>query len=62
MEEKRLMGKVVVLKKYKGDQFNEKGIVRGYDPKSKKWWVTNMNMPFMGTVSGWFADSELEAT
>jgi len=34
-------------------------VIRGYDPASKKWWVTNLNMPYQGTVSAWFAEDEL---
>jgi hypothetical protein len=56
---KKLMGKRVTIKKYIGDEYNEEGVVRGYDPKSKKWRVTNMNMPFQGTVSAWFSEEEL---
>ena len=53
------MGKRVTIKMYIGDQFNEEGYVRGYDPASKKWWVANLNMPFQGTVSDWFHEDEL---
>ena len=56
---KKLMGKRVTIKMYIGDQFNEEGYVRGYDPASKKWWVANLNMPFQGTVSDWFHEDEL---
>ena len=56
---KKLMGKRVTIKMYIGDKRNEEGYVRGYDPKSKKWWVTNLNMPFQGTVSDWFHEEEL---
>ncbi len=56
---KKLMGKTVTIKQYIGDQYNERGVVRGYDPANKKWWVTNLNMPFMGTVSAWFSEDEL---
>jgi len=56
---KKLMGKTVIMKMYEGDPRNEEGRVRGYDPASKKWWVTNLNMPYQGTVSAWFAEDEL---
>ena len=56
---KKLLGKGVRIKQYIGDERNEEGFVRAYDPKSKKWWVTNMNMPYQGTVSAWFAEDEL---
>ena len=56
---KKLMGKRVTIKQYIGDQYNEEGYVRGYDPKNGKWWVTNWNMPFQGTVSDWFSEEEL---
>lgn len=53
------MGKRVTIKMYIGDERNEEGYVRGYDPASKKWWVANLNMPFQGTVSDWFHEDEL---
>jgi len=56
---KKLMGKPVTIKMYIGDERNERGVIRGYDPASKKWWVTNLNMPYQGTVSSWFAEDEL---
>jgi len=57
--EKELIGKEVTIKQYIGIPENEKGVVRGYDPKSKKWWVTNLNMPYMGDVTDWFTRDEL---
>lgn len=59
LRENKLMGKHVTIKQYIGDKYNERGVVRGYDPASKKWWVTNMNMPYMGTISTWFSEEEL---
>jgi len=56
---KKLMGKHVTIKMYIGDKRNERGVIRGYDPASKKWWVTNLNMPYQGTVSDWFREDEL---
>lgn len=50
----------VIIKEYIGDEYNERGRVNGYNPDTKKYWVTNMNMPFMGTVSDFFDEDELE--
>lgn len=52
----------VIIKKYKGDQFNEQGIVLSLKTFNYgiKYHVSNMNMPFMGTVSDFFYEDELE--
>jgi hypothetical protein len=52
------MDSTVIIKRYIGT-INERGVVRGFDPANKKYWVTNMNMPFQGTVSNWFSEDEL---
>ena len=56
---KKLMGKRVTIKEYIGHEVNEEGMIRAYDPASKNWWVTNLSMPFNGTVTGWFSEEEL---
>jgi len=49
----------VNIKKYAGDEYNSEGRVAARDDK-KGYYVQNMNMPFMGTVSDWFKADELE--
>ena len=48
-----LMGERVIIKLH-----NRKGMVRGYDPASKKWWVITPPMP-AGRTTGWFSEEEL---
>lgn len=59
MADKKLMHKRVRINKYPEDSINAYGRVIGYDPNNGKWWVTNMNMPYMGTISAWFSEDEL---
>jgi len=49
---------VVVINQYIGDQYNEQGRVNSIMDDGR-YWVTNMNMPFMGTVSDFFEEEEL---
>lgn len=49
---------VVVINQYIGDQYNEQGRVNSIMDDGR-YWVTNMNMPFMGTVSDFFEEDEL---
>ena len=51
----------VIINKYIGDDFNEQGKVlsiKTFD-KGIVYHVSNMNMPFMGTVSDFFYEDEL---
>ncbi len=54
-------GDHVGIKIYKGDEYNYEARVNIVNPnKDKPYHVSNMNMPFMGTVSGWFRADQLE--
>lgn len=50
----------VKIKKYAGDQYNEEGRIN-HIREDGTYWVTNMNQPFMGSVSDFFTEDELEA-
>ena len=54
------IGQPVLIKKYRGDQYNEQGRVNTYDADTGRYWISNMNMPYMGTVSDMFSEDELE--
>lgn len=54
------IGDAVTIKKYIGDEYNERGVVRSIDDVLGLYWVTNMNMPYMGTVSAHFTREEIE--
>ena len=49
---------VVKIKEFEHDQFNYIGRVNDFN--GFQYHVTNMNMPFMGNVSDWFFDYELD--
>jgi len=49
---KKLMGKQVSIN-------DETGMVRGYDPASKKWWVITPPKPSGQLTTGWYAEDEL---
>lgn len=53
---------MVIIKMYKNDEYDRKGIVQGEIEKNGvvKYWVSNLNMPFYGTVSDFFTADELE--
>ena len=55
---KKLMGKKVTLISPFGLLIIH-GVVRGYDPATKKWWVINLNMPVNSSTTGWFTEEEL---
>lgn len=46
---------------FKDDQFNSEGRVDRIDEENKRYWICNMNMPFMGTTNRWFNEDELES-
>ena len=50
----------VRIKKYPEGHINARGYVRGEPRLDGKIWVTNLNMPFSGTISEYFSPSELE--
>lgn len=50
--------KVRILKYPEGD-INEFGFIQGFND-DKRYWVSNMNMPFQGTVSEIFDETELD--
>lgn len=52
------VNETVKINKYDGDQYNEVGRVNSIT-EDGRYWVTNMNMPFMGTVSDFFDEDEL---
>ena len=49
-----LMGERVIIK-----QHNRKGMVRGYDPAAKKWWVVIPPFPVGPLATGWYTKEEL---
>lgn len=49
----------VRILKYPGNSINARGIVRTYNSTLGLYWVTNMSMPYMGTVSDNFTEDEL---
>jgi len=49
----------VIILPYKNDKFNKHGIIRAIDPE-KGYHVSNFNMPYLGTVCGWFKNEELK--
>ena len=52
-------GDIVRIKKYKENSANAYGRVDG-NPTDDKVWVTNLNMPFSGTVCGFLKPDEIE--
>lgn len=55
------VGDIVRLLPHKGDKFNEYGKINSDKSDEKgRYWVTNLNMPFMGTISDWFYPEHLE--
>ena len=53
------LGDPIVITKYKDDPANRVAIVQSVNEDGRVW-VTNMNMPFQGTVSEILHVSELE--
>jgi hypothetical protein len=53
------IGDTVRIKKYVGT-INEYAKVVGEKRADGKYWVANMNMPFCGSVSGFFKETDLE--
>ena len=49
----------VIIVEYEGDEYNERGRVQSFNEETGLYWVVNMNMPYMGTVSDWFSAYEL---
>ncbi len=49
--DQRLMHKTVTLKRN-----NAQGVIRGYHPASKKWWVA------IDLTGNWYAEDEFEVT
>jgi len=51
----------VYINKYIGDELNKQGIVLDIKTFNKgiKYHVSNMNMPFMGSISDYFYEDEL---
>jgi hypothetical protein len=54
------IGEVVILKNYRNTQYNREGRVLGYDPDLDAYLVSNMDMPFMGTLYKYFSVDEIE--
>jgi len=50
---------IVIIKQYKDCEYNREGRVKQVFPDGT-YWVANLNMPFMGTVSDIFTADELE--
>ena len=51
----------VLIKKYRNDPDNSHGRINLVSPKKDRpYWVTNLNMPYQGTVSEFFSEDELE--
>lgn len=48
----------VIIKKYIGDKMNERGVISTINHND--YWVANINMPYYGTICGWFNEKELE--
>ena len=48
----------VIIKKYVNDEINKYGVIKSID--NDMYWVTNLNMPYMGTISDFFTEDELE--
>ena len=57
MTDKIKRGDTVIILEYIGDDINEQGRVE--DVQNGMYWVTNMNMPYMGMVSDFFTEDEL---
>ena len=53
------VGDIVIIKKYIGDEYNEEGRVESILDDGRVW-VTNTNMPYMGTVSAFFKPEALK--
>lgn len=53
------VNEIVVIKQYKNDEYNREGRVKQILGDGT-YWVANMNMPFMGNVSDFFKEDELE--
>lgn len=49
---------IVLIKKYKDDPVNKYGKVESII--GQRYWVTNLNQPFCGTISDFFFENELE--
>ena len=49
----------ITILPYKNDRYNCVGRINQVDTVNKQYHVTNMNMPFMGTVSEWFKENQL---
>lgn len=58
------LGEVVRIKGEKKGSMNEKAVVRALrtNPATgeKGYWISNMNMPFQGTLSGFVTKKEIE--
>jgi len=54
-------GDRVNIKQYKDDEYNSEGRVIQISEDGKSYRVSNLNMPFMGTVNDWFTADEVEA-
>lgn len=52
------LNEIVIIKKYKDDETNCKGRVTAID--QNLYHVSNMNMPFMGSVNKWFYVDDLK--
>ena len=50
---------IVTIKKYKNDQYNNKGIIQ-HIYEDGRIWVSNLNQPFQGTISEIFYPEDLE--
>lgn len=53
------VGEIVIIKMFRGSETNERGRIN-HISSDGRYWVTNMNMPFQGTVSDYFWSDELE--
>ena len=53
------INEIVTIKEYRDDEYNCEGRINTI-MEDGKYWVTNMNMPFMGTISAAFTEDELE--
>lgn len=59
-QQKFEINEAVTILQYKDDQYNREGTINSYNADTKLYWVVNMNMPYLGTVSAMFNENELE--
>lgn len=41
-------------------EFNRYAVINSGQPVNGKWWLTNVNMPYQGTISGFYSEDEFK--